>query len=429
MREKIYISKKFCGDEGIQTNGARLGDLLIVNPLQGRKKEIVLNRRELKIKSLPEIAYDGLVMGLPGASNEFDFDITLLERENKSGQDEHSRYVLKSNNLNPFKINGTFAFEALLERGDVIDIGYNRLKISSKLPPGQGPHVLEPKIIDSDLDVLLEGETGTGKSRLAKIIHEKANPHGKFVQVNLSAFSLGLIESELFGHVKGAFTGAISNKKGALSEASHGTLFLDEIDSLPWEVQTKLLLFLDSKEVRPVGGTAVEKVKVRLIFATGQDLKKLVETLKTRKDFYYRINAGFKITLTPLRKDPGLLFGLCDSFCLRHNVVIPDRLRDFYKNFPWPGNVRQFLGHLEKKRIFIKGNKFEFDALDESLLQERDLAVNEEDFPSLEKYKLQYVFQVFQRFNGDISRCKKVLNVSSNTVKKMVGKYQSAMMS
>ncbi len=427
MLVKKIIPKGICGDSILEVNGARLGDRIVVRPMQGRKREILLNRRELEIKSSFKMGtvYENNCLFIPKGEEDFSFSLYLCEKEGKLGQDSFSRYLLKSNTNIPFKINGTLSFEAFIERGDIIDFSYNRITVIKNTFQEALAQLENPRIVDSGLDILIEGETGTGKSRLAKEISQKSNLNGNFVHINLSAFSMGLIESELFGHVKGAFTGAINGKRGAFLEATGGTLFLDEIDSLPWEIQTKLLLFLDNKEIRAVGGGSSEKIKVRMIFATGQNLKKLVSEGKVRKDFYYRITSGIKISLNPLRRDTDLLIKICDDFSLNRNIFISPKLIEFYKKLNWPGNIRQLLGHLEKKAALIKGNKMEFNHLDEELLEEESGVFNPElGFLPLDDLKFQYVYKVFHYFDGNFTKCSKVLGISANTVKVLVNQYQ-----
>jgi len=162
-----------------------------------------------------------------------------------------------------------------------------------------------------------------------------------------------------------------------------------------------------------------------MIFATGQNLKKLVSEGKMRKDFFYRINSGIKISLNPLRKDSELLLRICNEYSFNKNIFISPRLIDFYKKLSWPGNIRQLLGHLEKKVALIKGNKMEFNYLDEELIDEGyDIWLPEQGFLPLKDLKFQYVYKVFNYFNGNAIKCSKVLGISSNTVRDLVTQYQ-----
>lgn len=423
--EKLQL-KNYFGDGLVEENGARLGDRILILPIQGRKKAIALNRRSFKINSYDEVGVclkDSTVY-LPHKKGTFSFSLTLIPRE---GRDESfSRYLLKSHSGWPFKINGTLSFESYIERGDIIDLSYNRLMVEEELEIINPLKPVEKKIIDSGLDIIIEGETGTGKSRLARIIHEKSGRPGDFVPINISAFSSGIIESELFGHVKGAFTGAISSKRGAFLQANNGTLFLDEIDSLPLGLQTKLLLFLDSKELRPVGGEQIQKVNLRIIYATGQKLKKLVESGQLRKDFYFRISSGASISLLPLRGNPRLLEYLCKELTQKENKFISPKLIEHYKNFCWPGNIRQLLGHLNKKIKLAKGRKIELDHFDEDLFLHEDFKSQvDQSFLTLEQIKGQYVQKVYLYTGNNYAKSAEILGVSANTVKAFIKKLSS----
>jgi len=419
--------KNYFADGPLEENGARLNDRLMILPIQGRKKAISLNRRAFKINSYDKIGV-GLkdsTLFLPHGDSNFSFSLTLIPREGKIDDDSYSRYLLKSNTSWPFKINGTLSFESYIERGDIIDLSYNRLIVEEELDILNPLTPEEKKIIDSGLDIIIEGETGTGKSRLARIIHEKSGRAGDFVPINISAFSSGIIESELFGHVKGAFTGAIAHKRGAFLQAHNGTLFLDEIDSLSLELQTKLLLFLDSKELRPVGGEQTKKVNVRMIYATGRRPKKLVEKGTLRKDFYFRISSGASISLPPLRTNPKLLEFLCLELSEKENKFISPKLIEYYKNFSWPGNIRQLLGHLNKKIKLAKGRKIELDHYDEDLFLHEDFRSQvENSFLTLEQIKTQYAYKVYLYTGKNFTKSAQILGISSNTVKVLIGKIK-----
>jgi DNA-binding NtrC family response regulator len=202
------------------------------------------------------------------------------------------------------------------------------LRLSAKLGRGQWP-------------VLLLGETGTGKEVVARTIHRQG-PGGPFVAIDCAALVGPLMESELFGHVKGSFTGAAGNKPGLIEMANGGTAFFDEIGELPLEMQSKLLRVLQEHEFRPVGGLQVRKASFRVIAATNRDLKKEVEKGTFRRDLYYRLNV-VTVRLAPLRerKDdlPVLLDHFMRTYAPRH--AISNDLREMMMNYDWPGNVRE----------------------------------------------------------------------------------------
>ncbi len=189
--------------------------------------------------------------------------------------------------------------------------------------------------------VLLLGETGTGKEIVARTIHRNGPP-GPFVPIDCAALVGPLIESELFGHVKGSFTGASANKIGLIEQADEGTAFFDEIGELPLEMQSKLLRVLQEKEFRPVGSLQVKKSSFRVIAATNRDLVKDVESGRFRRDLYYRLNV-VSIRLAPLRDRREDLPVLIDH-CLRlygPHYVLSDELRQMLMDYDWPGNVRE----------------------------------------------------------------------------------------
>ena len=241
------------------------------------------------------------------------------------------RYHLTSPTRKPFKINNIYTADAFLSRGSTVDLGYNRLIFNDM----EEKKVCSPisnvptRVVNGKFNILLEGETGTGKTRLAKIIHEASSVTGNYVHLNLAAFSYSLLESELFGHVKGSFTGAIRDRIGAFEQAKNGTLFLDEIDSLPMEIQVKLLLVLESMCIRPVGAEFTRNIETRIIFASGQPLRKMVQEKKFRKDLFYRINRGFQVRLSPLREQPNLIERLIRDFLRQNNLSVLQNLSNF----------------------------------------------------------------------------------------------------
>ena len=210
--------------------------------------------------------------------------------------------------------------------------------------------------------VLVMGETGTGKEILARAIHEISPRHERtFVSVNCAAIPLGLLESELFGHEKGAFTGAIAQKTGRFELAHQGTLFLDEVGDIPLELQPKLLRVLQEHEFERLGSTRTIHVDVRLIAATSRDLAQMVENREFRSDLYYRLNI-FPILVPPLRERPEdiplLVAHFTDKYARRMNKRIsriPTEVMDTLKRYHWPGNVRELQNFVERATILTAG--------------------------------------------------------------------------
>ena len=214
-----------------------------------------------------------------------------------------------------------------------------------------------------DSAVLLQGETGTGKEVVARAIHESGpRSRNRFVALNCAAIPSTLLESELFGYEKGAFTGAVNQTVGRFQAADRGTLFLDEIGDLPLELQPKLLRALQEKEFERLGGYQTHHVDVRVIAATNQDLGRMVSERKFRADLYYRLNV-FPMTLPPLRERPEDIALLAEHFVEKFarqqgKVVetIPDDVMDVLELYAWPGNIRELQNVIERGVIMTTGS-------------------------------------------------------------------------
>src|SRR5690606_19678790 len=219
--------------------------------------------------------------------------------------------------------------------------------------------------------VLLRGETGTGKELVAHAVHINSPREGKpFVRVNCAALAPGVLESELFGHEKGAFTGAVARRPGRFELADGGTLFLDEVGDLPMEVQIKLLRALQEREFERVGGTETISVDVRVISATNRDLEAMIDTGAFREDLYYRLNV-FPIHLPALRERTGDIPILVDHFIgkfarsagKRVSGCTPEAMEKL-QSYTWPGNVRELENIVERAMILVKGDRVEAADLD-----------------------------------------------------------------
>jgi len=210
--------------------------------------------------------------------------------------------------------------------------------------------------------VLILGETGTGKELIARAIHNLSPRRERtFVKVNCAAIPAGLLESELFGHERGAFTGALAQKIGRFEFADRGTLFLDEVGDLPLELQPKLLRVLQEQEFERVGGNRTLHVDVRVVAATNNDLAALVAERRFRSDLYYRLNV-FPIQIPPLRERPEdvplLVRYFVQKFSRRQNktvVYIPSNVMEALVNYPWPGNVRELENLIERAVLLSPG--------------------------------------------------------------------------
>jgi len=392
-----------------------------LKPMFGRSRAIKLNRINYELKSSNESAMriDNQVIYLPTTKSQ-NFHISIHRTK------DEENFIIESLSENPININNKYVFKALLHSSDKVLLGYNELFFK---PPVSCTDKLKynfknyDDISKSDLSILIQGETGTGKTHLAKQIHESSNRHGHFIHLNLSAFSSSLIESELFGHKKGAFTGAICDKQGAIVAAREGTLFLDEIDSIDKNIQLKLLLFLDDKKFRPVGSEVEKTSNCRIVFASGQKFNKLLENNIIRRDFYYRISSGVTWNIKPLRNNVIMIDKIVNKFEYDENVVFDKSLINFYKNLNWPGNLRQFIGHLKIKKILSNSNIIKHCELDLRLDQNEHnpiYDIEENNVIPLKELKTKYVADVYNALGFNISHVSKKLDISTNTVRSIL---------
>jgi formate hydrogenlyase transcriptional activator len=223
-------------------------------------------------------------------------------------------------------------------------------------------------VAPTDSLVLIEGETGTGKELIAKAIHNQSSRRdAPFVKMNCAAIPGDLLESELFGHEKGAFTGAVAQTMGRFQLADKGTLFLDEIGELPLQLQPKLLRVLQEQEFERLGSGRPIKVDVRVVTATNKELLTMVQDRQFRADLYYRLNV-FPISLPPLRERSGDIPSLVRHFVRKHShrlnrniEYIPDEVMDVLERYHWPGNIRELQNVVECAAILCDGDTFSID--------------------------------------------------------------------
>ncbi len=221
------------------------------------------------------------------------------------------------------------------------------------------------KVAPTDSTVLITGESGTGKGVIARSIHQQSQrASAPFIPVNCGAIPENLMESELFGHTRGAFTGADRARKGLFLEADRGTIFLDEIGELPLELQVKLLHVLEAREVRPLGSEQVRKINVRIIAATNRDLKQMVSEGRFREDLFFRIS-GFHVTVPPLRERrddiPALIRYLLarggDRFGVQGKLSLDSEAEELLVGYDWPGNVRELENVLQRATILAEDGR------------------------------------------------------------------------
>ena len=277
------------------------------------------------------------------------------------------------------------------------------------------------RVTFSDITVLINGESGTGKELLARAIHYTGKRKDrKFIAINCATLSESLLESTLFGHKKGAFTGAINDKKGFFEEADSGTLFMDEISDIPNSVQAKILRTLQEGEIVRVGDTVLKKVNVRIIAATNQDLFQKVREGKFREDLYYRLNV-FNIKLPPLRERkediPLLVKHFIDKYNRKEDKQvkgISPRVEQEFYHYNWPGNVRELENIIERAVVLCKGSVISVRCLPGSLVPEKeDVPVIE--IPSGSSFKeaeKKILLKTLQKTKWNKKEAAKILGIS-----------------
>lgn len=287
----------------------------------------------------------------------------------------------------------------------------------------------------TDVTVLIKGETGTGKEVLASAIQKDSPRAAKpFITLNCAALPEGLVESEIFGHKKGAFTGAISDKQGLFQVADGGTLFLDEINSLPLSMQSKLLRFLESGECMPVGGTKPYHVNVRVIAATNSDLNKLIETGEFRRDLFFRLNVvPLEIPSLHQRSDDieVLAKHFFNHFSEAHSLQAPVFSKHALKSlraYKWPGNVRELRNLCERLSILLAGRTIEPENLPHEFTSSTDSSpIIDFKLPEqglqLDDLEANMIHQALTRTNGNRSKSARLLGISRDTLLYRIQKH------
>lgn len=289
---------------------------------------------------------------------------------------------------------------------------------------------LAKKVSKTDSTVLLTGETGTGKEVFAQAIHENSNRVLKsFVALNCSTFSKEILESELFGHKMGAFTGAIKDKKGFIEEANGGTLFLDEIGEMPLELQAKLLRVIETNEYIPVGDSAPKKSDFRLIAATNRDLKTESENHTFRSDLYFRLNI-FEIKIPPLReriKDIAPLISYYVSqFSEKLNRKAPTISEDFFQKmekYPWSGNVRELKNVIERCVILCENDTLTADILPYDI-QFSDTITKPMSAFSIQSIEKLHIQKVMNYTKGNKAETARLLEIGIATLYRKLEEYK-----
>jgi transcriptional regulator with PAS, ATPase and Fis domain len=302
--------------------------------------------------------------------------------------------------------------------------GFSENEFYTKSPKLAKTVEMAKYIAEHNVNVLIEGETGTGKTLLAKYIHFLSPRRNKsFVKVNCAAIPENLLESELFGYVKGAFTGAVKDKIGKVELAHEGTLFLDEIGDMPISIQAKILNLIQEKEIERLGGLSPIKVDVRIIAATNKDLKHLIRNKMFREDLYYRLNV-VNIVLPPLRERkediPLLVKGFMEKFSELHKKhvkhVKPEAMRLLLK-YDYPGNVRELENIIEHAVIMARNNYIEVRDLPDFL------SYNNFDTLLENLSEKELIIKTLKQVNGNKVEAAKILNMHRTTLWRKIKEY------
>jgi two-component system response regulator HydG len=292
---------------------------------------------------------------------------------------------------------------------------------------------LAETVAPAESTVLITGESGTGKEVLARYIHSLSErAEGAFVSINCGALPENLLESELFGHLKGSFTGAVRDRDGLLVAAGGGTFFLDEVGEMPPSLQVKLLRAVQEREVVPVGATEPIPIDVRIIAATNRDLEDEVRRGSFRSDLYYRLNV-ISLHLPPLRERGADIPLLAEHF-LRNlsersggrNFRLSEAALELLKRYDWPGNTRELENALERAAVLTRGEVIEVEALPARIAEERPAPLVDErppENPTLEIIERAYILWVLQSEGGNKARAAEVLGIDPSTLYRKLNRY------
>ncbi len=287
------------------------------------------------------------------------------------------------------------------------------------------------QVAPSETSVLILGESGTGKERIADCIYNRSSRKGKpFIKVNCAALPLTLIESELFGHEKGSFTGATDKKIGKFEQADNGTIFLDEVGELPLELQVKLLRVLQEKEVQRVGSVSTIKLNIRVIAATNRNLEKEIAAGRFRLDLYYRLNV-FPITLPPLRERVDDIPALTAHFIAHFSrktgkpiTGISEKVAQTFSSYSWPGNIRELEHLIERSVLLAKGTVIDDIKLTE-LNSKVATPVSETQTKTIQEMERDHILSVLKKCNGKIwgaGAAAEMLKIPPSTLKSKMKK-------
>lgn len=326
--------------------------------------------------------------------------------------------------------------ETIRKLAQRLDKRFGFEKIIGESKPMQNLFMRIRRAAEADSTVLITGESGTGKELAAEAIHQNSpRKDGPFVAVNMAAVPENLVESELFGHVKGAFTGATASRIGRFEAANGGTIFIDEIGDFALESQAKLLRVLENRTITPVGGNDEKHVDVRVVAATSRNLEELVKEQRFREDLYYRLGV-IVINQPPLRdrkSDIALLARhFLDQLCAENNrpeMTCDPELMRFLESFDWPGNVRQLKNCIESMIVMSSTNVLTKQDLPANILSLRPEDEHELDIPpdtSLHEIERHAIEQALEQHHGNRTQAAESLGISTRTLQRRLREWNNA---
>ncbi len=407
-------------------------ELIRSNPnYTGLDKECLSQMETLRMSLILPMVFKGDVLGFMGLGNkksEVPFsseDIELL----KTLVNSASVAVLNALNYKEIEKLRDRLKEENVYLQDELKVVYNFDEIiGSSLPLKRVLKTIE-RVAPTDSTVFITGETGTGKELIARAIHNLSlRKERALIKVNCAAIPAGLIESELFGHERGAFTGAVQSKVGKFELADGGTLFLDEIGEMPLEVQSKLLRVLQDREFERVGGTKKIKVDVRILAATNIDVKKAVSEGKFRQDLFYRLNV-VPLECPQLRERksdiPMLVVHFIDKSNKKLNKSVKGISEDaleMLKGYHWPGNVRELENIIERAVVLCQGDTITAEAIPSLLatFQEEELLLKESLSEAVKSYKIYLVREALRRTGGNQLQAAKLLGLTRGNLSRLI---------
>jgi DNA-binding NtrC family response regulator len=350
-------------------------------------------------------------------------------------------YLSKPFEIEELRLVLTHALRTIdLERVEQVQNYRNDKEVLENIIVGSSRVMAEVKaMVDAaaevEAPVLITGETGTGKNLVAQSIHYRGrDAKAPFISINCAALPENLIEAELFGYERGAFTGAFSARKGVFEMAEGGTLMLDEIGEMPMHLQTKLLGVLDDKKVKRLGGETIRHVDARIIAATSIDVRKAIQDRTFREDLYYRLSV-INIHVPPLRERKSDIAEICAHLLLQVARGSGVRLSEDevmkLSEYPWPGNIRELRNILERAVIVLKGKVVCPSLLldkcvnpGEKVQTKCEKAEDNEPCPTFDEVEKQYVLDMLRRCSGNFTHTAKAMGISLSTLKRRLKRYR-----